>query len=944
MPVRVSAALAALLLLAPLARADVASLRGKFVDPTSGAGVPQVRIVLTNLADTSDVHRATGRDDGTFEVAGLQTRGYRLVATRVGYAPLRTVVRAQKVGQDLGLLQLAPEAVNVRGITVHESPPPAVVRADTTEYRAGAVRTNPDATAEDLVQKLPGVTVESGTVKVNGEQVQQVLVNGKPFFGSDPTAAMRNLPADVVDRIQVFDKMSDQAEFSGFDDGQSQKTMNFLLRDRRAKFGKVYGGGGDQERYQAGGNASVIHGASRLTVIGMSNNVNQQNFSPQDLFGAMTGGGGGGGGPRMMMFGGPRPGGGGPGPQVFHMGGGGLGSGFDPSNFFVGQQGGLTTTHSGGLNLTTPLGKRVDLSGSVFVNQARNDDLQSLLRTYVPPQDSTLGYGQTTNSANRNANQRVDAKLEWTPDSANSVILAPRLYWQANRSVTSGSAGYSSLLGTPQAQSDNRTNSDTHGNNFTNRLTLRHRFAQRGRNLSADLSFGHTLRNNDRGQYSLTDYVGSVPAVSDTLDLVSKSHSVTNSFATRVAYTQPLVPHLQGQLTWSPSVAHSHSDARANAYDIATGVYDLPDSGQSNSFATTSTVQNVGAAVLWSKGLWRWLSNLAWQDLRLESEQTFPATRRVDQSFTDLLPSMQLNGSFANRRNLRVQWNTSTNTPSISQLQNVVDRSNPLALTAGNPDLRASHSNTVSVRWSEADPMHSKSRFVFLNVSRTSDPIANATVVATRDTVIQGIALARGTQLTLPVNLDVSWSGNLFGVYSRPVQWLKSIVSLNAGGSYTQTPTRVAAGLNVAKTWAPRAGVTFASNVSPNLDFTVSYQGTWNVSRNSLSTSTTGDYYSHVLGVRFNGIAPHGIVVREELNHSLQSGVASSYGKNAVLWNTTLGKKFLKDNRGEFRVTMTDALQQDASVSRSVTESYVQDTRDQALGRYTQAVFTYTFR
>ena len=274
----------------------------------------------------------------------------------------------------------------------------------------------------------------------------------------------------------------------------------------------------------------------------------------------------------------------------------------------------------------------------------------------------------------------------------------------------------------------------------------------------------------------------------------------------------------------------------------------------------------------------------------------------------------------------------------------MVDRSNPLALTGGNPGLRESYTNNLSVRYSEADPLHSKSRFAFVNLSRTTRPVSNATFTAPRDTVIDGIALARGAQLTLPENLDdPSWNANAFGVYSRPATFLKSIVSLSGGGSFTQTPTRLGRGINVARNWALRSGAVFASNISQNFDFTLSYQGTYNISRNSLSTNTTGDYYSHTIGLRLNIVGPRGVVIRDEVSHSLQSGVGRTYGRNVLLWNTTLGKKLLKDNRGEFRVTLTDALDQDRAVSRSITESYVQDSRDETLGRYAQAVFTYTF-
>src|SRR5439155_13005430 len=242
----------------------------------------------------------------------------------------------------------------------------------------------------------------------------------------------------------------------------------------------------------------------------------------------------------------------------------------------------------------------------------------------------------------------------------------------------------------------------------------------------------------------------------------------------------------------------------------------------------------------------------------------------------------------------KLAWKTSTGPPSISQLQNVVDSSNPLSLSTGNPDLRQAYNNNFSLKLSEANALNSRSRYVFLNLVRTTHPISNATFTAPRDTVVDGIALPRGTQLTRPLNLSASWNASAFGVYSRPVKFLQSIASVNGGGSFNQTPTRLNAGTNISKTYALRYGVVLASNISQNLDFTVSYQGNYNLTRNSLSTNNSGDYYSHTLGLRLNAVAKHGIVVREEVSHNLQSGVSTRYGQNVVLWNTTLGKKFLK--------------------------------------------------
>jgi len=935
-----------LALLPSTALAQNNSLKGKFEDVTTRAPISNVQVTLKSFADTSEVHKVTAKDDGTFEVTRLGDHSYKLEALRLGYTPLRIVIRVTKKNQEAGVLGLTPETIPVSGVTVVESPAPAIQKADTTEYRASAVKTHKDATAEDLVQKLPGVTMENGQIKAQGENVQNVLVNGRPFFGSDPTAAMRNLPAEVVDRIQVYDRMSDQAEFSGFDDNTSQKTMNFVLRDLKTKFGKVYGGYGDQDRYQAGASLTLLRGPTRVTAIGMSNNINQRNFSIQDLFGGLTGTPG--GGPRMMMFGGGggamfRGGGGGGGGQIFRMGGFG-GAGFDPSSFLVGQQPGISETHSGGVNYVGQWTRRLSVSSSVFVNNTDNANLQIMTRQFLPPQDSIAFYDQNTRSDSKNGNQRVDARFEWTPDSTNSVIFQPRLYYQQSDADTKGAAENTTEEGAARSSALSRSNDVADGDNLSGRLTLRHRFARRGRNVSAEFNVGHNVRDGNGTQNSLTNSFDPSSSTRDTLDQESNSQATTNTFSTRVAFTEPLVPHLQAQAIYNPSVSRSLSDARAFSLDPTNLTYTLPESALSNSYETKHTAQNGGLALLLTDGPWKLLGNASYQSARLQSEQTFPISSTIDRTFEDFLPSATLTGNFANRRSMRLAWSTSTAPPTIGQLQNVVNNSNPLSLSVGNPDLRPTYTNAISFRWSQADPLKSTSKFLFANVARTAHPIANSTFTAPFDTTVNGVFLARGTQLTAPVNLDESWNGNLFGVYSRPMKLMKSIVSLNAGGTWTRTPSRINGLDNTGSAYAIRSGLVVASNISQNLDFTVTYFGTYNISRNTLTNDNTGDYYSSSAGLRLNAVVSHGVVMREELNHNLQSGVPSAYGQDVMLWNTTLGKKFLKNDSGELRVTLTDVFEQNRSVSRSVTESYVQDSRDSALGRFVQAVFTYTFR
>ena len=933
------------LLLLPAVRAQAAaaptnptSVRGRLVDATTRQGVPGVMVRMTNVTDTTDARWATTNEDGGFEITGLGVHRYWLRATRLGYAALKQAIQVSSLNQSLGLLIMTSEAVNIPGVTVTESPAPAVQIEDTTEFRASAVKTERDATAEDLVQKMPGLIIEKGKLKAHGEDVKQVLVNGRPFFGSDPTAALRNLPAEVVDRIQVYDKASDQAEFSGFDDGGQQKTLNFILRDQKSSFGKVDAGYGDRGRYQAGGNYTRLQGTERLTVIGISNNINLRNFSAMDLFGALPENSG---QPRVALSG-RRGSGGSNGPPISRTGGGGFGGSFDASSFYVNQEGGISTTNSSGVNFVAQWGSQLAVTASLFLNDIDNRNTNAITRDYMPHQDSIASYDQLHISNNRNGNERFDARFEWTPDSLNSIVMVPRLYFQDNHANVSGIASNRTMLGSEVSSSVSNSAHSTRGDNLSNRLTLRHRFGRRGRTLSADFQMGHTSHEADRAQMSLNRYTA--PESLATIDQTTGSGSGTNSLESRFAYTEPLGKAWQAQLMYNPSITHSSSDARTFAYDSLTGDYSTLEPAQSNSFANQHRVQSGGAALLYRHGAWRWLSQASYKTTLLQSDQSFPSSGFVSHRFHDWLPSMTFTGTFAGKRNVRLHWWTATNVPHISQLQPVVENSNPLSLSAGNPGLRETYTNTVSLRVSEADAQKSTSRFLFANVVRTSNPISNDTYTATKDTTVSGIQLARGTQLTRPVNLDVAWIANLFAAYSWPLKWLRSIYTLNGGGSFDQTPTKLNHGINRNRTTTARFGSTIASNISTDLDFTLSYQGSYNISRNTLTTNTTGDYYAHTLSLRLTAVMPSGVVIRQEVSNAFQNNQSLVFGQDQVMWNTTLGKKFLKDEKGEVRFTVTDVLHQDRSVGRSITPTFVQDSRDLALGSFMQVVLTYSFR
>ncbi|HMD13896.1 MAG TPA: carboxypeptidase regulatory-like domain-containing protein, partial [Bacteroidota bacterium] len=249
-------------------------VQGKIQDeknsPLSG-----VNVRLVNLADSSETYHTDTNPDGIFSFSKIPPKKYRLDATSVGRQKISDTVQVRG-DLNLDVLMMTVLPVPMNEVLVQGRVPVALQNGDTTEFRAGAVKVNRDATAEDLLTKLPGITVNNGTITAGGETVQRVLVDGKPFFGDDPTLTVRNLPAEVIDKIQVFDQASDQAQFTGFDDGQSLKALNIITRRDRGNlhFGKATAGYGENDRYEAGGNLNMFDGDRRISLVGLSNNIN----------------------------------------------------------------------------------------------------------------------------------------------------------------------------------------------------------------------------------------------------------------------------------------------------------------------------------------------------------------------------------------------------------------------------------------------------------------------------------------------------------------------------------------------------------------------------------------------------------------------------------------------------------------------------------------------
>ncbi|MEL6561104.1 MAG: carboxypeptidase-like regulatory domain-containing protein, partial [Bacteroidota bacterium] len=266
------------------------SVKGKLVAKGKSEALAGANVVMTSVKDTSEMKFAVTDVDGNFTVDGLKNAFYKLTISFVGFRDLKKFVRVNKEIVDVATLEMEIDTELLKEVKIEGNTITAVQNGDTIQYNATAFKTNPDANAEDLITKMPGILVDQSGVQAQGEQVQRVLVDGREFFGNDPAVALKSIPAEIIQKIEVFDQLSDQSQFSGFDDGNTTKTLNIITKPeaRNGTFGRVYAGYGTDDLYSAGGNINRFEGDQRISVVGMANNINQQNFVDEDIAGVAS--------------------------------------------------------------------------------------------------------------------------------------------------------------------------------------------------------------------------------------------------------------------------------------------------------------------------------------------------------------------------------------------------------------------------------------------------------------------------------------------------------------------------------------------------------------------------------------------------------------------------------------------------------------------------------
>ncbi|GAB3305874.1 outer membrane beta-barrel protein [Hymenobacter tenuis] len=937
-----------LAIITTIAQAQTTTVSGRVLDGKDQSPLIGANVLLTQIPDSTKRGAAVDAD-GSFSVPGVTPGRYFLTVSFLGYQNLRRTVEVTGQPLVLGTLTLQTAGVTLKGVEVVGRAAAAVQKGDTSQFNAGSYKTNPDANAQDLITKMPGVTVGAdGKVQAQGEQVQRILVDGKEFFGNDPDAVLKNIPAEVIDKIQVYDRASDQAQFTGFDDGNQQKIINIVTKPqfRNGTFGRVLAGYGPQDdRYRLSGNINSFKGKQRLSVVAQSNNVNEQNFGTEDLLGVVgSSRQGGGQGQGQRGQGGGRVGGGG------NQGGGG-GGGNNSGDFLVNQQGGISKTHAIGLNYSDSWGAKTEVQGSYFFNLSDNNSRTNLLRRYVSPtgQNQDLRYNENSLASSRNINNRFNLRLEHKFDSLNSILWRPSLSVQRNTGTNLLDGSTFQVIGgdatTTQGANNSNYRSALTGITGTNQLQYRRRFQRRGRTFTLGVNTGYNTKDGDNTLLSTTSFLRADTLRNTVLNQFSELSQTGWSWNGNLNYTEPIGENSILQLGYRIGYTPNDSDKKTYNFSPGEQQYTILNDTLSNVFQSRYLTNTGEVTYRFQNKEFQWSVGAALQSAQLRSEQEYPRPGATRRTFVNVLPNAQVRYNFSKQQNLRLNYRMNTNPPSINQLQEVVNNSNPLQLTTGNPNLQQEDRHNLFVRYSSAVPEKSTSFFALLGGSYTNNYITNNTIfAATEPITVDGVVIPAGGQLTRPVNLDAQYTLRSFINYSLPLTFMKSNLNLNANATYSQTPGLVFSELNYSRTPTAGLGVVLSSNISPELDFTLSSNSSQSYVRNSLRQQLNSTFFRQNTTLRFNWIVVKGITVQSDVNHQLYSGLSAGFNQNFVLWNASVGKKLGASQQAEIKLFAFDLLGQNNSIQRNITAAYTEDVQTNILQRYFMLMFTYNIR
>lgn len=983
------------LLLAMLACATVAAqsrsvISLRTVDSSTGKAVAGAVVEVSAVGNTGNVRYYTTGGDGSVAF-GAPVGKVKVVITFIGYEDYRRTVDLTASKLDLGVIRMKESTTQIAAVVKEAKQLQTTLNADTVIYNASAFKVAADADAEGLIKKMPGIEVAEGAVVAQGENVKKIFVDGQEFFGDDVTTAIKTLPAEAIDKVEVFDKLSDEAEFSGIDDGEGYKAINFVTKKhmRNGTFGKVYAGLGYEPdadvlsfnpKYIAGGNVNYFKGKSRVSVIGLFNNINQQNFSFEDIVGATASSNG---KSNQQSVG----------------------------QYMVRPQNGVALVNSLGVNYSDVWGRKqnVKWQSSYFFNHTGTENLQVSETWYEDPSPYGTRYSETA-SDTKNMNHRLNTRLDWRISRNQSLMNRFNISYQGHwpTSVTEGYTNGDTELEVPEGAAHqglqyigSGKNNRMQGVNLNEMLQYRVRLGKPGRTLTVDskitYKYNSSLHRTDQNsvsaiRYNNPDYAelydqyfvqGSWrdmiydPQLYDPEYQLYRTPLDTWSLRFGCQYNEPITPSLRFIVQYRGSLRHQEKDQ--NAWycedDTFSEVGAQINEAMTMNYNTEQWTHKIGPGLRYSKNKTTVSANVYYDHETLSTDISGMQSDRIRRSYDYPLYFAMARWAINSENSLRVYFRSSIDAPSVTQLQGLFDVSSPRYLDVGNRNLDPSYSHSITMHYVHTNTEKGRTFMVNAKMEHDEDHISashlynsdgwdlpekmgDITIPKTKD----GKPYSPN-EITSYENLDGYWTASGRITYGFPLSFMKCNMNVSAGIRYSQIPSAIyepgentqtlldnmAAHnyeVNLTRNMAYTASVVLGSNISEKVDFTLSWRGGYHTARNSMNGAedSLNRYFNHTAEGTMKFVIWKGITLTASAEYRQYVGFTNTYDESLLLCNVFLGKKICRNGLGEIQIGAYDLFDQNRDFRRTVGNGLTRNVTNSAIGRLFMVQFVYNIR
>jgi outer membrane receptor protein involved in Fe transport len=900
------------------------SIKGSLQD-TLHEAIPFATVMLLNPGDSSLVNFTTSNDKGEFAFANVKNSNYLLKIQHMSYLPMQIIIKPSSSSlNDLKVVEMKPISQLLMEVVIRAAKAPLRIRGDTVEYDASTFKVPPGSTVEDLLRRLPGIDVDAdGNISTQGKDVTRMYVDGKTFFGDDPKSVTKNLGAEAISKVQVYNEKSEQSKLTGVDDGSQEKTMNLELKEefKKGSFGKATIAAGTESRWAGRANYNRFNDKSQLSFIGYGNNINQTGvnwedygeFKGNNAFNNFDNG----------DFGFNRNGG-----HMFYFS-----SDDSPVSNYDGK--GLTENYGVGTNFNFD-NKKTKFNSSYFYNQTQLDfEQKNYQETYIDEQNAFAQYDTLVNSDFRSSHS-IATRFEQEFDSTNKLIVKANFRFSTNNNHIINNQLFSDYNLEPYNTLNLDNSTDLSSYKITSAAIYRHLFKKKGRSFAFSGGYNSNFSDGTENYNSINKFFEATTPTEQIRQMINTDKNV-NELKSSALYTEPLSKRVFLEFFYNFSQLTNKSNRQAYPFNSEERIDSL------SAYYNQVTMYNrLGSVLRYSYNGLNASIGVAEQQLKLTGlyalDQGLPwDNQKLTKSYLNFTPNVNVNYEFKNNMRLDLGYSNDISAPDFNDLQPIKNTSNPAYQIVGNPDLIPENAHNIEFGVHYWNPSSFSSIGVNVNYGLTKNPIVYSQ--STRFDPEKGMITT-----STPENMDQGTNMGSWLWSSIPIIKTKLTIDINGGARMSNTPTRINDTIDEIKSQNYNLGSNINLTASTKLVLSAGGSGGFSKIRYKNSVENNQDYFNYVLRASIKWQFISRMFLESNFNYSVYKNESFGFDQSIPLWNASVRRIMGKKNKFEMRLAAFDIFNKNVNINQYAYKNIVGTSKTNTLARYFMLSLTYNMK